>query len=538
MFEKEGLKKRKYIIITGSVISGLGKGVFSSSLANLLKHRGFNVELLKFDGYLNVDAGTLNPYRHGEVFVLDDGTETDLDLGTYERALNKSLDKDNYLTSGKIFKMIIDKERKGDFLGEDVQFIPHVTDTIKELVKNLAEKKSLDITMIEIGGTVGDLENSYFVEAMRELQYELGKENVIFVNVTYIVKLGTGEHKSKAAQLGIRSLMSLGIQPSFIVCRSEDEISDDIKKKISIASNVSIENIISLYDVKSIYEVPSFLRERGVDYKILNLLGLKERTDTFYEWKNFLEKLKSASKEIKVAITGKYTELADSYISILKALEHCAPYYDCKVNVKWVDTTELENLDELRDVDGIIIPGGFGKRGVEGKIKVAGYARENNVPFLGLCLGFQSAVIDFARSVCQINNAGSTEFQQDCQPVIDILPEQRNIPGLGGTMRLGGHDVNIKLGSKAEQIYKNNKIKARFRHRYNVNPKYVSQLEEKGMIFSGYDNNRILMEILELPHHPFFIGVQYHPCYTSRPLQPDPLFSAFIKACLDKKEVK
>jgi len=534
--------RHKYIIVTGSVMSGIGKGVVSSSLANLLKCHGLKISPVKFDGYINYDAGTLNPFRHGEVFVLEDGTETDLDLGSYERFLNQNLSKDNSLTTGKIFKTIIDKERNGAYLGRDVQFIPHVTGEIKLFLRNLAIKTNADITLVEVGGTVGDLENSYFLEAMRELAYEENKDNVCFVNVTYIIKPSSlNEHKSKAAQLGIKMLMSLGIQPNIIVCRSNKPISNSVKEKVSIFSNVPINKVVNVYNLSTIYDTPLFLKSINLDKEILNMLNLKPRKLvkqdlTFKSWENFVNKLKNAKKELTVGITGKYTEVHDSYLSILKALEHTAPYYNAKVNVKWIETTDEKNIDKkLNDVDGIIVPGGFGKRGTEGKIACVKYARENNIPYLGLCYGFQMAVIEFARNICNLKDANSTEIDANTKhPVIDILPEQKKLYGLGGNMRLGSHKVEVKRGTKAYSLYKSDYVNERFRHRFECNPEYIKLLEDHGMVFSGRAPKQEIMQILELPKHRYFIGTQFHGEMTSKPLHPSPLFKGFIEAMVNK----
>ncbi len=534
--------RTKYIIVSGSVISGVGKGTFTSSLCNVLKWNGFRVHPIKFDGYLNYDAGTLNPFRHGEVFVLDDGTECDLDLGSYERMTNQNLTKDNYLTSGKIFKNIIDKERAGLYLGRDVQFVPHVSGEIKHFIRKCSINHSPDIVIIEVGGTVGDLENSYFLEAMRELAYEENKDNVCFVNVTYILRPGTlGEHKSKAAQLGIRTLMERGIQPNIIVCRSEEEIKDSIKEKISISSNVPMNRVINLYDVETIYDIPLFLKEKGIDKMILDTLGLENKKPHLIdpnEWNNLVNKIGSSNKNITIAITGKYTGVHDSYLSILNAIEHSAPYLNAKINLKWIETTNLNKdsvKEELKDIDGIIVPGGFGERGIEGKIECIKHCRENKIPFLGLCYGFQMAVIEFARNVCNLKDANTTEIKQTEDPVVYILPEQEEIKDLGGTMRLGGFDMDIKKETLAFRLYKNDKIRERFRHRYNVNPKYIEILEKNGMIFSGVAPEKKIMQILELKDHPYFLGTQYHAEFTSKPLNPSPLFVGFIEACLNKK---
>ncbi|RLI97864.1 MAG: CTP synthetase [Candidatus Aenigmatarchaeota archaeon] len=534
----------KYIIVTGSVISGVGKGTFTSSLGNLLSlYHGFKVAPVKFDGYLNFDAGTLNPYRHGEVFVLDDGTECDLDLGSYERMLNKGLSKDNYLTAGKIFKTIIDKERAGKYLGRDVQFIPHVTGEIKNFLRNLSVKRDANIVIVEVGGTIGDIENAYFLEAMRELAHEEGKENVCFINVVYILEPGSlGEQKSKAAQLGLRTLMGLGVQPDIVVCRSERPLNRSVQEKISIYSNVPVKRVINSRDVGDIHAIPLFLKDVGVDQEVIEILGLKGRaracTKEFEKWEELVSKIKSdGKKKVKIGITGKYTAVHDSYISILKALEHTAPYLGASIDVRWIETTNTEKAaKEVEGLDGIIVPGGFGSRGSEGKIACIKYARENNVPFLGLCFGFQMAVLEYARNVAKLGCAASTEIDTDTkEPVICILPEQEEVAGLGGTMRLGGYDMMVKEGTLAHKLYGSTKIRERFRHRFNVNTKYIDKLEEAGMVFSGMAPQKRIMQILELPGHKFFFATQYHPEFTSRPLSPSPVFRGFLEACLEGK---
>ncbi|MBI4439483.1 CTP synthase (glutamine hydrolyzing) [Candidatus Woesearchaeota archaeon] len=532
--------KTKYVIIFGTVMSGLGKGIFSASLAKLLQMKGLNVAPVKFDGYLNYDAGTLNPYRHGEVFVLEDGTETDMDLGNYERFLNITLSKDNYLTGGKIFSNVLSMERRGEYLGRDVQIIPHVTGEIKKFLRNLAMLRNADVIFVEVGGTVGDLENAYFIEAMRELAYEEGRENVCFIALTYILEPKfLGEQKSKAAQLGINKLISFGIQPSIIACRSHSPITNKIREKISIYSNVKPNHVVGIHDCNSVYEIPLLLKANNTDNEVLSLLGLKVKDGEkkeFSRWNEFVQNLLGAKSEVTIAMTGKYTEIRDSYASILNSLEHAGSALKTKVNIKWIETTEIENgkkklEDELKGVSGIIVPGGFGKRGVEGKIKCVEYARKNKIPYLGICLGFQIAVIEFARNVCGMKSANSTEFEPKTpEPVIDILPEQLKVDLLGGTMRLGGRIVEIKKGTKARQLYGNEKIKERFRHRYEANPDYLKRLEEKGMVFSGKAPGVPIMQILELKDHPFFMGCQYHCEFTSRPLNPQPLFLNFIKS--------
>lgn len=533
--------KTKYIVVAGSVMSGVGKGIFASSLAKLLQYYGLKIAPIKFDGYLNQDAGTLNPFRHGEVYVLDDGMECDMDLGSYERFLDMELSRANYLTAGIVFDRILKREREGGYLGRDVQFIPHVTGEIKRGFRELALKSKADIVLIEIGGTIGDFETAYVIEAVRELKYEEGNENVCFINVSYIVEPSSlGEQKSKPAQLGLNRLMALGIQPDMIVCRSENPVSDKIREKISVYSNVPVVNVIGLHNTDTVYKAPLLLKNLKVDERVVNLLGLRKKINYWKQkmellrWKKFLNKYIKSNKEIVVGIAGKYTGLNDSYASILKSLEHAATYHGAKVKIKYIDTTEVKNAENvLKDVNGLVVPGGFGVRGTEGKIKCIQYARENNIPFLGLCFGFQMAVIEFARSVCKLKDANSTELKSNCKnPVIDILPEQKKIEGLGGNMRLGGFDVLIKKDTKAYDLFKSDNIRLRFRHRYEVDPRYVDVLESHGMVFSGKSPTQPIMQILELPNHPYFLATQAHPEFSSRPLRPQPLFVGFIRNCL------
>lgn len=546
----EGYKagKTKYIIVTGSVMSGVGKGTFSGCLSTLLSCHGLKVSPIKFDGYLNCDAGTLNPYRHGEVFVLNDGTECDLDLGSYERFLNKDLCKDNYLTGGKIFKTIIDKERAGKYLGRDVQFIPHVTGEIKNFLRELAMKSDADIVLVEVGGTIGDLENTYFIEAMRELRYEEGRENVCFINVTYIMQPGClGEHKSKAAQLGVRTLMSLGVQPDIIICRSENPVPDKIKEKMSISSDVPVSRVYNLYDYKNVYDIPLTLKELGTDREVFQILNIgPKKADiglSFGKWEEFVNRIRNSKKEVTVAIVGKYTDVNDAYLSILKALEHAGPYNGVKVKVKLVESTDIEDEkikveDALKDVCGIIVPGGFGKRGVEGKIEAIKYARENNVPYLGLCYGMQLAVVEFARNVCGLKGANTTEIDPDTKcPVIDIIPEQGEKlkkEEIGGTMRLGGYPAKLKEGSVVRKLYGKNVVIERHRHRWELRNDFRKTLEKNGMIVSGVYEERNLAEFIEIPKHKFFVASQAHLEFTSRPLTPNPSFLGFVKACSEK----
>ncbi|HLD06470.1 MAG TPA: CTP synthase [Candidatus Nanoarchaeia archaeon] len=533
--------KAKYIIVTGSVMSGLGKGIFSASLGRVLQEHGYRCSPIKFDGYLNIDAGTLNPYRHGEVFVLDDGTETDMDLGTYERMLGISLTRDNYLTGGKIFHKVLSQEREGSYLGRDVQFIPHVTGEIKRFLRHLAMSSKADFVLMEVGGTVGDIENEYFIEAMRQLAYEEGKQNVCFINVTYILEPGfLGEQKSKAAQLGIKRLMELGIQPDIIACRATNEVTEKVREKISIFSNVPVENVVSMHDVSSIYLIPGMIKQTRLDRRILDIMHVSHQRKRQGDgrWPRFIRNIQKPEREVAIGITGKYTALRDSYASIIQAVEHAAAALRCRANIKWIDTEKVtpQNAAEmLAGIAGIIVPGGFGKRGAEGKIACIQYAREHQIPYLGLCFGFQLALVEFARHVLKMKDADSTELEPKTKhPVIDILPEQEHLASLGGNMRLGGHDVLVMPGSRAHGIYGSGKIRERFRHRYECNPKYIPAFENAGLVFSGKasENAGKIMQILELPNHPFFIGVQFHPEFLSRPLQPHPLYAEFLRACI------
>ncbi len=539
--------KTRYVIVMGTVMSGLGKGIFSSCLAKLLQDKGLKVAPIKLEGYLNIDSGTLNPFRHGEVFVLDDGMECDMDLGTYERMLDQNLSRANFSTSGQLYRSVLDKERHGDYLGRDVQMIPHVTGEVKLKLRRLAMESDADVVFVEIGGTVGDLENAFYIEAMRELAYEEGLDSCCFVGLTYILEpKALGEQKSKAAQLGIKQLMQMGIQPDIIACRAESPVSDQARQKISVFSNVPFERVFSMHDSASIYTIPAMLRDCGLDFEVLRLLKIEDRINLRHErvewgrWCDFTDKIGKEKYTITIGVTGKYTSVRDSYASILHALEHSGIALSAKVKIKWIETTDVTDKNvsaHLRDVDGIIVPGGFGSRGTEGKIACIRYARENNVPYLGLCLGFQMAVIEFARHVCGLKEANTTEADPNSsEPVIDILPEQKKIEGLGGNMRLGGRDVELKHDTIAWKLFgKSDRVRMRFRHRYEVDPCYVALLEEHGMVFSGKAPEYPIMQILEIPSHAFFMGTQAHPCLTSRPLRPQPMFVALVAAAMRRR---
>jgi CTP synthase len=532
----------RYVVITGTVISGLGKGIFSSSLAKLLQDKGLKVAPIKLEGYLNIDSGTLNPFRHGEVFVLDDGMECDMDLGTYERLLDQNLSRANFTTSGQIFTEILKKERQGDYLGRDVQMIPHVTGEVKLRLRELAVSSGADVIFVEIGGTVGDVENAYYIEAMRELAYEEGPNSVCFVALTYVLEPKTlGEQKSKAAQLGIKRLMEMGVQPQIIACRASRPVNEKVRQKIAQYTNVPLERVFSMHDCDSIYVVPNMLRENGYDFEVIKMLRLERRVNlrserqAWLEWCDFVDRLEMIDHKVTIGITGKYTSLRDSYASIIHALEHSGAHLNTDVEIRWIDTTDItqDNVaKKLEGLHGIIVPGGFGVRGSEGKIACIQYARENSLPFLGICFGFQMAVIEFARNVCGLTDATSSEISRESKhQVIDILPEQKKIEGLGGNMRLGGKDVELRPETIAWHLFdKQILVRMRFRHRYEVDPKYIDTLTAHGLVFSGKAPGQPIMQVLELPEHPCFIATQAHPCMTSRPLHPQPMFVALVAA--------
>lgn len=542
--------KHKYVIVFGTVLSGLGKGIFSSSLAKLLKDKGLNIAPIKMEGYLNIDSGTLSPYRHGEVFVLDDGLETDMDLGTYERLLDQNLTRDNYVTSGQIFRKVLEKERHGGYLGRDVQMIPHVTGEVKYMLRELAMKQDADVVFIEVGGTVGDYENAFYIEALRQLAFEEGEGSVCYVALTYVIEPpALGEQKTKAAQLGLKKLLEAGVQPHIIAARAKSPVEQGAKEKIAMFSNVPMNRVFSMHDRDSIYTITESLRSEGMDREVLTMLDLHSRVDANHEdvareeWRSFVRKITNPRKyTVKIGLTGKYAQLRDAYASIEKAVEHCGAHLNAKVEIDWIDTTLMAPeavADTLKDFDGVIVPGGFGHRGTESKIACVQYCRENNLPYLGICLGFQMAVIDYARNVVGLKQAGSTEFDPNSpDPVIDILPEQKKIEGLGGNMRLGGKDVLIKPDSLAAMLFadeldpQTSQIRARFRHRFEVDPKYIETLEKHGLIFSGRHPEQPIMQVLELPDHPYFIGGQFHPELTSRPTHPQPMFMGLVAAAI------
>jgi len=526
-----------YIAITGGVISGLGKGTITSSLGYLLKSQGLKVTSIKIDPYLNYDAGTMNPYQHGEVYVLDDGSEVDLDLGNYERFIDVRLNKDNNITTGKVYKEVIEKERRGEYLGSTVQIIPHVTNEIKRRIRLVASKGDYDVVLIEIGGTVGDIESMPFLEAVRELGREEGSGNFIFAHVTLVPEVGTmGEQKTKPTQHSVKALREIGIQPDMLFCRSKNPLTIESKNRISLFTDVPLGGIISVIDVKNVYLLPESIKKEGVVDFILKKFSLrgKETTD---EWVSFKENLRHPRESVTIALVGKYTELHDAYISHKEAFTHVTGNTGIDVDIKWIESLDLEkSLEPLMDVDGILIAPGFGQRGIEGKIQAAKFAREHNIPIDGVCLGFQVIVIEYARNVLGLKEANSTEFVPDTKdPVIDILPEQKGVTDKGGTMRLGSQKVLIKDNTLAKAIYGTNEIYERHRHRFEVNPSYIERLEKAGLIFSGVDEEQRRMEILELRGETRVFAVQYHSEFLSRPLNPSKLHLHLVREALKHK---
>ncbi|QIW23071.1 CTP synthase [Sulfolobus sp. S-194] len=525
----------KYIIITGGVLSSVGKGTLAASIGLLLKNRGYKVTMVKVDPYINVDAGTMNPYMHGEVFVTEDGAETDLDLGHYERFVGINMYSYNNITAGKVYFEVIKNERQGKYLGQTVQIIPHVTDQIKSMIRYASNMANADITIVEIGGTVGDIEGLPFLEAVRQLKLEEEEGNVVFVHVALVEFLKvTEEIKTKPLQHSVQELRRIGIQPDIIVARSVVPLDEETKKKIALFTNVKPEYIFSNYDVNMTYEVPLILEKQGLASKILNKLNLPDNQPNLSEWIQFIDNLKTADKEVKIALVGKYTKLKDSYISIKEAIYHAAAKLHIKPVLVWIESTDIENskeaIDKLRSVDGIIVLPGFGSRGVEGKILAIKYARENNVPFLGICYGMQLAVVEFARNVLGLEKAHTTEVDPNTpHPVITLLDEQKKVVQIGGTMRLGSQKVIIKEGTLAYRIYGNTEVYERHRHRYEVNPEYADLLQKGGLVISGVSEND-LVEMIELKNHKFFLGLQGHPEYKSRPLAPSPVFIGFLRA--------
>jgi CTP synthase len=529
----------KYVFVTGGVASSLGKGITAASLGRLLKSRGLKVSIQKFDPYINIDPGTMSPYQHGEVFVTDDGAETDLDLGHYERFIDENLSKNSNVTTGKIYWSVIQKERKGEYLGGTVQVIPHITNEIKQRVFRVAKERDVDVVITEIGGTVGDIESLPFLEAIRQIKYDVGRDNVCYIHVTLVPYLGkSGELKTKPTQHSVKELRSIGIQPDIIVCRSEKPISPEMKDKIGLFCNVDGEAVIQNLDAETLYEVPLLLHKEGLDELVVKKLGLKCGKADLNEWTELVNKVKNLSGRVKIALVGKYVELRDAYMSVAEALKHAGIANDCEVDIDWInacDVTEENYIDILKDADGILVPGGFGDRGIEGKVLAIKYARENNVPFLGICLGMQLSVIEFARHVVGLEGANSAEIDPETKyPVIDLMPEQRDVDEKGGTMRLGIYPCKLKENTFAFNAYKDEVIYERHRHRYEFNNEFRKQITSNGMILSGTSPDDRLVEIVEIPNHKWFVGVQFHPEFKSRPNRCHPLFRDFIRASLEK----
>ncbi len=536
----------KYVVVTGGVLSGLGKGITTSSIGRLLKARGISVTAIKIDPYLNVDAGTMNPFEHGEVFVLDDGSEADLDLGNYERFLDIHMDRYNNITTGKVYRHVIQKERRGDYLGKTVQIIPHVTNEIQEWIQATGERSKADVCLVEVGGTVGDIESAPFLEAVRQLHRAVGDENMVLLHTSLVPTMSTvGEQKTKPTQHTVRDLKAVGLHPDFIVCRCERPLEDDTRAKLALFCDVPEDHVISAHDCRSIYEVPLVLEDQNVADIIVKRLGLTAQEPDLSSWKDLVERLVNPTHETTIAFVGKYTDLSDSYLSINEALRHAGAKLDAKTHIEFIEGEDLEADDPkawatLKAADGLLVGPGFGHRGTEGKIRAVQYARENQLPFMGICLGFQLAVVEYARNVCGLEGANSTEMDPDAKhPVICILPEQLDIEDKGGTMRLGNFECQVTEGSLAHELYGATTINERHRHRFEMNPEYIQALEAGGLTFSGRMADKPIMEMIELPRdqHPYFIGGQFHPEFNSRPMDPGPLFVGLIRAALERKGV-
>ncbi len=534
----------KYIFVTGGVTSSLGKGIISASLGKLLTARGFRSTIQKFDPYINIDPGTLNPYEHGECYVTEDGAETDLDLGHYERFLNVNTSQANNVTTGRIYNNVITKEREGDYLGKTVQVVPHITDEIKNNFYALGQNGDYDVIITEIGGSVGDIESLPFIEAMRQARWDLGADNFLVIHLTLIPYLKVvGELKTKPTQHSVKNLLESGIQPDILVCRSEYPIGMDIRRKLSLFCNVPVNCVISSLDAETIYDVPLLMRKEKLDERVLEKLKLPIKGEPkLDDWKEFLGRLKNPTREVTIGLVGKYVELHDAYKSIAESLIHAGARNECKVNINWISSERIEDEDIttlLEGLDGIIIAPGFGERGIEGKIHAAKYARENKIPFFGICLGMQCAVIEFGRNVLGYTDAASTELEKKTKnPIIDLMEEQKKITKKGGTMRLGAYDCRIKEGTKVHKIYNEKAITERHRHRYEFNNKYLAEFEENGMIAAGINPDSDLVEIIELKRHPWYIGTQFHPELKSRVIKPHPLFVSFVKAAITYKSNK
>lgn len=531
----------KYIFVTGGVVSSLGKGITASSLGRLLKNRGLNVTIQKFDPYINVDPGTMSPYQHGEVFVTDDGAETDLDLGHYERFIDINLNKYSNVTTGKIYSTVLKKERRGDYLGGTVQVIPHITNEIKDRVFRAGKETHADVVITEIGGTVGDIESPPFLEAIRQIKSDVGRDNVMYIHCTLVPYLkAAGEMKTKPTQHSVKELRSLGIQPNVIVVRTEMPISQDMKDKIALFCDIDPKAVIEAGDADTLYSIPLDLQKQGLDSLVCGHLKLDCREADMEEWKELVKKVKNLSKTVTIALVGKYVELPDAYISVVESLRHAGYAFDADIQVKWINAEEVteDNVADLvQNADGILVPGGFGDRGVEGKITTVKYAREQKIPFFGICLGMQVASIEYARNVLGLEGAHSAEIDPSTPyPIIDLLPEQKDIEDLGGTLRLGLYPCKLQEGSKAYQAYENEVVYERHRHRYEFNNEFRQQMEEAGFVFSGTSPDGRLVEIIELKDHPWFVASQFHPEFTSRPTRPQALFRDFVHASLKTSE--
>ena len=528
----------KYIFVTGGVASSLGKGITASALGRLLKSRGLRVTMQKLDPYLNVDPGTMNPYEHGEVFVTDDGGETDLDLGHYERFIDENLSRGSNATTGSIYSSVIASERRGDYLGKTVQVIPHITDEIKQRILSLSEE-SVDVVITEIGGTVGDIEILPFLEAIRQFRLDIGRENVCYVHVTLVPFIGpSGEQKTKPTQHSVTELRSRGIQPDAIVCRSEQPINDDLKRKISNLCDVPFKGVVNAADADSLYEIPLVIHDEGLDDFLCEILQINAVDPDLDQWRTLVKKVRSASGNVRVGLIGKYVTLIDAYLSVVESLNHAGIHARTNVEIDWIQAEDVEGLlaaGRLKDLDGIIVPGGFGERGIEGKIAAVGYARINEIPCLGLCLGMQVMTIEYARNVLGLSGAHSTEFNPSTpHPVIDLMESQRDVTDMGGTMRLGAYIAELKEGSQVATAYGKTIVSERHRHRYEFNPKFRKRFNESEFVCSGESPDGRLVEFIELPSHPFWIGTQAHPEFKSRPDRPAPLFTAFISAVADR----
>jgi CTP synthase len=529
----------RFIFITGGVVSALGKGIAAASLGHLLVARGLSVTIQKFDPYINVDPGTMSPFQHGEVFVTEDGAETDLDLGHYERFTDVNTSRASNATAGAIYNSVIRRERRGDYLGGTVQVIPHITDEIKNRIRLVAESADVDIVITEIGGTVGDIESLPFLEALRQFHSDLGRDRCMFVHLTLVPFLGhAGELKTKPTQHSVQELRRIGIQPDMVMCRSEESLGDDIREKIALFANLPVASVVSARDVDSIYKVPLEFEHEGVAERVLQHFALDVSPADLSDWKQLVDRIDSAATDIRIALVGKYNQLADAYLSVIEALNHAGTHHGGTIEVHWVDSERLTDGEveaELATCDGILVPGGFGVRGIEGKIKAARFARENDVPYLGICLGMQIAVSEFARHVAGMDGANSTEFDPETPfPVIDLLPEQKEVRDMGGTMRLGADPVKLHDDTRAREIYGEAVIYERHRHRYEVNNHLRKRLEHAGLVFSGTSPDDRLVEVIELPDHPFFVASQYHPEFKSRPLRPQPLFRDFVGAAASR----